>query len=88
MEEFTQPILNAEEAIILLLLIAAFVAIGARRFRLPYTVGLVLIGLILTLFTPVDFRLSPDVVLGLLVPPLVFEAASTSAWTTCAEIFG
>jgi CPA1 family monovalent cation:H+ antiporter len=75
MEEFTQPILNAEEAIILLLLIAAFVAIGARRFRLPYTVGLVLIGLILTLFTPVDFRLSPDVVLGLLVPPLVFEAA-------------
>ena len=75
MEEFTQPILNAEGAIVLLLLIAAFVAIAARRFRLPYTVGLVLIGLGLTLFTPMDFRLSPEVVLGLLVPPLVFEAA-------------
>jgi CPA1 family monovalent cation:H+ antiporter len=38
------------ERVELLLLIAAFVAIVSRRFRLPYTVGLVLAGTALALF--------------------------------------
>ena len=64
-----------EEAIIVLLLIASVVAIVARRFNIPYTVGLVLMGLALGLLSPQKFEVSPQLILALLVPPLVFEAA-------------
>jgi len=70
-----ENIIVVEEVIVLLLLIASVVAITARQLRLPYTVGLVLIGLALTLITSVELNISPQVILGLLVPPLVFEAA-------------
>jgi CPA1 family monovalent cation:H+ antiporter len=83
-EELSQ-IVQAEELIIGLLLIASLVAIATRRFRLPYTVGLVLIGLsmpwlvqifrltdILGTFDPAQ---SSEIILYLLVPPLIFEAA-------------
>lgn len=39
-----------------LLAVAIIVAIAARQFRLPYTVGLVIVGAILTLSKP-DFGL-------------------------------
>jgi CPA1 family monovalent cation:H+ antiporter len=71
-----QSILVVEEIIIGLLLIAAMVAIAARHFRLPYTVGLVLIGLVLSwLVKPTGQVVSSQIILALLVPPLVFEAA-------------
>ena len=75
-EEVSQFVL-AEEAIIGLLLIAALVAIFVRRYRLPYTVGLVGIGLLISAFypEPIPGLISSDVILALLVPPLVFEAA-------------
>jgi len=68
-------ILFSEEFIIILLLIASAVAIIARRLRIPYTVGLVLIGLALGLLSPLDISISPELILALLVPPLVFDAA-------------
>ncbi len=69
-------IVIAEEIIIGLLLIASLVAILVRRFRLPYTVGLVSIGLLISaIFEPLDNPISPDIILSLLVPPLIFEAA-------------
>jgi CPA1 family monovalent cation:H+ antiporter len=64
-----------EEQVILLLFIASIVGIAARRLRMPYTVGLVLVGLGLTLIGQVEMEISSDVILGLLIPPLVFEAA-------------
>jgi monovalent cation:H+ antiporter, CPA1 family len=64
-----------EEAVVVLLLIASAVAIVARRIRIPYTVGLVLIGLALGLLTAQDIQISPQLILALLVPPLVFDAA-------------
>jgi CPA1 family monovalent cation:H+ antiporter len=70
-----QEIVLVEEVIIALLLIASAVAVAARQLRLPYTVGLVLIGLALTLLNPQQIQISPQVILALLVPPLVFEAA-------------
>jgi len=70
-----ENIIVIEEIIIGLLLIASVVAIAARQFRLPYTVGLVLIGLVLTFLTATETIISPDIILALLVPPLVFEAA-------------
>jgi CPA1 family monovalent cation:H+ antiporter len=70
-----QNIILFEEIIVALLLIASVVAIVARRLRLPYTVGLVLMGLVLSLLSPVAIKISPQIILALLVPPLVFEAA-------------
>lgn len=70
-----ENILFFEEVAIALLLIAAIVAIVARRLRVPYTVGLVIIGLAITLLTPDKVVYSPQIILALLVPPLIFEAA-------------
>jgi CPA1 family monovalent cation:H+ antiporter len=70
-----QNFLLLEEAIVILLLVASVVAIVARRFKIPYTVGLVLIGLALGLLSEQKFEISPQLILALLVPPLVFEAA-------------
>ena len=65
-----------EEALVLLLVVAAAVAIIARRVGAPYTVGLVLVGLALgltSLFN--DLRLSSDLVFYVFLPILLFEAA-------------
>ncbi len=87
------PTINLLVAIVLLLLlVASAVAVAARHLRIPYTVGLVLIGLAIAFFSPALFTgetgstikqlldishnpLIPEIILGLLVPPLVFEAA-------------
>ena len=75
MEDVGSTILEIEGIILLMLLIALIVSVVAKRFRLPYTVGLVLIGLSLTFFAHLTVEVSPELILGLLVPPLLFEAA-------------
>ena len=50
-------------------------AIAVRRLRIPYTVALVIVGLVLTTQQPLKLDLTPELILALLVPPLVFEAA-------------
>jgi CPA1 family monovalent cation:H+ antiporter len=67
--------LEAETAIIQLLLIVSLVAILIRRIRLPYTVALVLVGLILTFQDAIQFELTKELILALFLPPLLFEAA-------------
>jgi monovalent cation:H+ antiporter, CPA1 family len=66
-----------EEIIIISLLIASAVAVATRRLRMPYTVGLVLIGLAFTFALPSSLKIEipPQIILSILVPPLVFEAA-------------
>ncbi len=64
-----------EEIAVLLLLIATLVGIAARWLRMPYTVGLVLVGAGLTLFQQFHIDVAPELILGVLVPPLIFEAA-------------
>jgi len=71
MEEF----LTIEALIILLVLVATLVAIAVRRIRLPYTVALVLVGLAITIWRPLDISVTPELILFLFVPPLIFEAA-------------
>jgi len=71
MEKF----LSTETLIIGLLLIASLVAIAVRRFRIPYTVALVVVGLMITFRSPIEFELTPELILALFLPPLVFEAA-------------
>ena len=71
MEQF----LSTETLIIVLLLIVSIVAIGVRRLRIPYTVALVIVGLLFTFQSSLKFELTPELILALFVPPLVFEAA-------------
>ena len=60
----------------LLLVLAIVVALIARRLRFPYTLALVLVGLLLG-FVHVDpqLHLEPDLVLLLFLPALLFEGA-------------
>src|ERR1051325_9830245 len=75
-----ENIILFEEVVVVLLLIASIVAVLARRLRIPYTVGLVLIGLGLSLFSANGIKVSPQIILALLVPPLIFEAAFHLRW--------
>ncbi|UCH60134.1 MAG: cation:proton antiporter, partial [Anaerolineales bacterium] len=70
-----EQFLLIEEIIIAMLFVAVLVGIVAHRLRVPYTIGLVLIGLVLALRSPIDVEISPNLILALLVPPLIFEAA-------------
>ncbi|NPA31151.1 MAG: Na+/H+ antiporter [Chloroflexi bacterium] len=69
------PFIQVEMAIVGLLLLAIFVGLLTKRLRVPYTVGLVLFGLALTLLTDIEVNLGGEIILAVLVPPLVFEAA-------------
>jgi CPA1 family monovalent cation:H+ antiporter len=64
-----------EEIVVILLFIASLVGIAARRFRVPYTLGLVVIGLLITLLPQVDLTIQPTLIFALLIPPIVFEGA-------------
>lgn len=68
-------ILLVEEIIIALLFVAVVVGILAHRLRLPYTLGLVLMGLALGLGVQREINVPPNLILALLVPPLIFDAA-------------
>ncbi|MDF1500646.1 MAG: Na+/H+ antiporter [Anaerolineales bacterium] len=64
-----------ETLILELLLVVSIVAIIVRRFRIPYTVALVLAGLALSFRVGIQIELTSELILALLLPPLVFEAA-------------
>ncbi|HLO33148.1 MAG TPA: Na+/H+ antiporter [Anaerolineales bacterium] len=80
-------IVTIEKITVLLLLIASAVAVLARRLRIPYTVGLVLIGLALSLLSSTEIKVSPQIILALLVPPLIFEAAFHLRWDDLRQHF-
>lgn len=65
----------------ILLLVAAIVAMLARRFHMPYSVGLVIAGIALSLLhTLPPVRFSRELVFTILLPPLIFEAAFHIHW--------
>ena len=64
--------------VLALLLIAAIVGMGARRLRLPYTLALVVAGIGLGLVHLPELsniHLTPDLLLAIFLPALLFEAA-------------
>ena len=64
------------ELMVLLLLVSIAVALVSRRLRVPYTLALVVVGLIIGLTHLVPrFELDPEVVLFLFLPALLFEGA-------------
>ncbi|GCE18173.1 cation:proton antiporter [Dictyobacter kobayashii] len=69
-------ILIVVRLLVVLLLIALMVIFITRRFAVPYTLGLVLVGLLISLFGHLDaFHLSPELVLFVFLPPLIFEGS-------------
>ena len=65
----------------LILLTASLVAMISRRFKLPYSVGLVIAGIVLALVpSAVEFPLTRDLIFNIFLPPLVFEAALQLEW--------
>ena len=68
--------MTIEDVFLILFVIAMAVAIAVRHLRLPYTVGLVLAGLLLGLVhlfpAPV---LDKDLLFSIFLPGLIFEAA-------------
>ena len=74
--ESTTLITSVELTIFWMLVAVAVVALVTRRIRLPYTVALVVAGLIIALVpgTP-TIELTPDLIVAVFLPTLVFEAA-------------
>jgi CPA1 family monovalent cation:H+ antiporter len=70
MEQF----LATEALVIRMLLMASLVAMLGRRLRVPHTIALVVAGL-LTFGQAARIEMTPELILALFVPPLVFEAA-------------
>lgn len=69
------------ERIEILLIIAALVAIAARRVRLPYTVGLVFAGVALSSAGVISgYPVTKELIFRALLPPLIFEAAHFIRW--------
>lgn len=65
----------------LLLFIACIVAIVTRKIGLPYAVGLVAAGIMLSLSGyRAGITLTPELIFTVLLPPLVFEAALHLRW--------
>jgi CPA1 family monovalent cation:H+ antiporter len=65
----------------ILLLIAAVVAMLARRFRFPYTVGLVFTGIAISFLSfGQNITMTKELVFTVLLPPLIFEAAIFLPW--------
>ena len=76
------------ERIELLLLIAAFVAMLARRLKMPYTVGLALAGLALAGFPNLaNLTLTKELVFEVFLPPLIFDAAFQMNWNQLRRDF-
>ena len=77
------PTFSIVVIVVELLFMASLVAVVSKRLRFPFTIGLVLLGLLLGLTSksipflePLSaLRLTPDVVLFVFLPLLLFEAA-------------
>ncbi len=82
LQQESDVFLRQELGFVILLTIAAAVAIVTRRYvRVPYTVALVIVGLVLSFFPNfLGITFSSELILNLLVPPLVFEATLQINW--------
>jgi CPA1 family monovalent cation:H+ antiporter len=68
--------LVAIRVVVALLSVAAVTALITRRLRIPYTVSLVVLGIVAGVLLPTGtIKVTPELVLLVLVPGLVFEAA-------------
>ena len=67
--------MSVETTILSLLIIASAVSMAVRRLHLPYTIALVIVGVVLGFFDFFDVHLTPHLLFLFLLPALLFEAA-------------
>jgi monovalent cation:H+ antiporter, CPA1 family len=68
--------MTTESTFVLLFTIATAVAIAVRRFAIPYTVALVVVGLALGALNVVEApHLTKELLFAVILPGLIFEAA-------------
>src|SRR6185295_4470026 len=66
---------------VLLLVVVAAVAVAARRLRVPPAILLVVVGVVLALVPGLPrVELVPELVLLLVLPPLIYDAAVAMSW--------
>lgn len=76
------------ERVEILLLIAAVVAMLARRLRVPYSIGLVLAGFGVALLPfGLNIQLTKELIFTAFLPPLIFEAALYLRWPDLRKDF-
>jgi monovalent cation:H+ antiporter, CPA1 family len=65
-----------------LLMIGAVVAMAVRRLNVPYTVGLMLTGIVLAVssFPSDDIEITREMIFYIFLPPLIYEAAIHIKW--------
>ena len=70
------------EYIATFLLIAALVAMAARRLKIPYTIGLMVTGIVLAVspFPSDNIEITKDLIFTIFLPPLIYEAAIYIKW--------
>ncbi len=68
-------IIDVESFAIILLVVVSLVALVVNRLHIPYTVALVLVGLVLTFNHSLGAQITPELILTLFIPPIAFEAA-------------
>lgn len=76
----TGTVLQVEILLAVLLGIATLVALLARYLKIAYAVALVLVGLGLSFITTFNVEVSEGFILGVLIPPLVFQATMHLSW--------
>ena len=70
------------EQLQIIILAGAIIALIARRLKIPYTVGLVTAGLLVSFLSlPFDVNFSKELLFKVLLPPLIFEAALYIKWS-------
>jgi CPA1 family monovalent cation:H+ antiporter len=83
------PTLDAIRIFVALITVAGLAALLVRRLAIPYTVTLVVVGLLAATIIPRgEFTVTPEVVLLVLVPGLVFEAALRIDFDVLRRTFG
>src|SRR6266702_5780961 len=72
----TSSLVDQVRFLILLLIVTLIVALLSRRLRVPYTLLLVIIGLVIGLFPFLpNEHIDPNLVLYVFIPALLFEGA-------------
>lgn len=85
----SQATLDAIRLFVALVSVAAVVALVVRRLAIPYSVTLVVLGLVAAAFIPRgELSVTPELVLLVLVPGLVFEASLGLGASDLRRTFG
>ena len=81
--------LNAVELFVALVAVSAIVGLFARRIAVPYTVALVVFGLAAAILAPpLEFEITEELVLAVLLPGLIFEASYQLDFGDLRRAFG